>query len=114
VPCELRSPGQSLRQMIAAYRLRHGGCSQEDLALACGMYQSHISAIENNKKHPQFSTLLRICNVLALSQQDRMQLFCFGGYQAAFPLPYQSLFRIVLPMLVPILESYVYLPVLSD
>jgi len=78
------------------------------LALACGTYQAHISLIESDRIRPQFSTLLRICEALELSQEERAQLLALAGYQVTPGLPDRRSIQRVLSKLVPILDGCGY------
>ena len=45
---------------------KEAGLSQKDLAQACGLTQSYLSQIEQNKKEPQISSLRKIAEQLEL------------------------------------------------
>jgi transcriptional regulator with XRE-family HTH domain len=118
VPSHGGTSGATLGETIAAYRLSQSPngkqWSQEELAFACGTHQAHLSLIENNQKHPQLWTLVRICDALGLRQDDRSKLLALAGYHVAPPLPDEAAARSVLSKLVPILESYPYPTILMD
>lgn len=106
--------------VIAGYRRRrqqphrNTPWSQEELAFACSTDQAHISRIESNRQHPEYSTLVRICEALELSQTERQYLLALAGYHLAPPLPDEAAAAAVLARLVPILNTYPYPVVLLD
>lgn len=112
----LKSPtcGATVGETIAAYRRRlRQSCrdlpwSQEELAFASGTDQAHISRIESNRQHPEYSTLVRICDALALSQTERSYLLALAGYQVVPPLPDATTIHDVLGKLAPILDGLAY------
>jgi transcriptional regulator with XRE-family HTH domain len=116
----LPGPNGSLGEMIAAFRRRRHQVhrdvpwSQEDLAFASGIEQAHVSRIESNRQHPEYSTLVRICDALALSQTERAYVLARAGYQLAPPLPDEASVARVLSTLSSVLDSYAYPVVLLD
>jgi transcriptional regulator with XRE-family HTH domain len=88
--------------------------SQEDLAFAVGADQAHISRIESNRLHPQYSTLTRICDVLDLSRGERRWVLALAGHQEIAALPERKDVAQVLAELVPRLESFSYPAMLND
>ena len=88
--------------------------SQEDLAFAIGADQAHISRIESNRLHPQYSTLARMCDVLDLSIGERKWVLSLAGHQEITPLPGSEEVAHVLAELVPRLESFPYPAMLND
>lgn len=112
--------GGTLGEIIAAHRRRHRQprrdvpWSQEELAFASGTDQAHISRIESNRQHPEYATLVRICDALDLSQTERAHILTLAGYQVVAPLPSEVTVASVLAKLVPVLDSYPYPVVLLD
>jgi transcriptional regulator with XRE-family HTH domain len=110
----------TLGDTIAHFRKRHRrplasvAWTQEDLALACGTDQAHISRIESNQRIPLRSTLIRICDVLELSKTERAYVLSLAGHQEISPLPDSREVECVLTKLVPILESFPYPSMLVD
>jgi transcriptional regulator with XRE-family HTH domain len=88
--------------------------SQEDLAFAIGADQAHMSRIESNRLHPQYSTLTRICDVLDLSSSERLWVLTLAGHQEMPPLPDRREVAHVIAELVPRLESLPYPAMLND
>jgi hypothetical protein len=77
MPRDESATGSSLGDLITKYRLRQR--HQDDRghsetwrlpARLTSAYQPH----ENNLYHPQYATLVRICDALALSQTERAYL----------------------------------------
>jgi transcriptional regulator with XRE-family HTH domain len=110
----------TLGEIITAYRrrlrqpYRDLPWSQEELAFASGTDQAHISRIESNRQHPEYSTLGRICDALALSQTERSYLLALAGYQVVPPLPDDAAIRGALRKLAPLLDSFAYPATLID
>jgi transcriptional regulator with XRE-family HTH domain len=88
--------------------------SQEQLALAMGTGQAHISRIEGNRQVPDYATMARICEALDLSQVDRSYLLTLAGYQLMPPLPEPAAIERVMTKLRPVVDSYPYPAVLLD
>ena len=121
-----RQPPQSVPsqptvgEIIAAYRQRQvreftgEPWSQEDLALAGGTNQAHISRIENNRKHPQYSTLLRLCEALDMPAAKRCYLLALAGYRVEPALPDKAAVDTVLSELAPVIDRYPYPALLMD
>ena len=54
------------------------GFSQRSLALETGVGLNHINEVLNNKTHPRLDLVVKICNVLNITDTDlRSQIF-FG------------------------------------
>jgi transcriptional regulator with XRE-family HTH domain len=110
----------TLGELIAKYRQRQrqphhdAPWSQEDLALASETDQAHISRIENDQHHPQYATLVRICDALALSQTERVYVLARAGYPVVRPLPDMNAVRLVSSKLAAVLETYPYPAMLID
>ena len=103
----------TLGGVIRAYRLRRRSqtgqpFSQEELAFASGTDQAHISRIESDQKHPQYSTLCRICDALELSLVEREYLLGLAGYEISPPLPDEKTIEAVVSKLAPLIETYPY------
>ena len=113
-----RATDSSLGGLITKYRLRqrHGAAawSQLDLAVASETDQAHISRIENNLYHPQYATLVRICDALALSQTERAYILARAGYPVLRRLPDINTVQRVSGKLAPLLDSYPYPALLID
>jgi transcriptional regulator with XRE-family HTH domain len=111
---------RSVGEAISAYRrrmLRPGGrepWSQIDLAFASGTDQAHISRIESNRKHPQYSTLVRICEALDLPAARRHYLFALAGYPTTPPLPNDEEVRELLLQFTPLINALPYPALLMD
>ncbi len=88
--------------------------SQEELALASDTNQAHISRIESNRKHPQYSTLVRLCEALDLPAAKRSYVLALAGYPVQPTLPQRAEVDALLPEVVPVLESYPYPALLMD
>jgi transcriptional regulator with XRE-family HTH domain len=107
-------------ETIAAFRRRRvRKCtgqpwSQEELALASDTNQAHISRIESNRKHPQYSTLVRLCEALNLPAAKRSYVLALAGYPVQPTLPKREEIEALLPEVVPVLESYPYPALLMD
>jgi transcriptional regulator with XRE-family HTH domain len=118
MPNEKRGTGNTLGNLISNYRLRQrhekGPWSQLDLALACETDQAHISRIENDRYHPQFETLVRICDALALSQTERAYVLARAGYHVVRPLPDRDAVHLISSKLAPLLDTYPYPALLID
>jgi transcriptional regulator with XRE-family HTH domain len=112
--------GPRLGEVIASYRRRrrqpqrNAPWSQEELAFASGTDQAHVSRIESNRQHPEYSTLARICDALDLSQIERAYVLALAGYQIAAPLPDERDVDAVVAKLGPVLEGYPYPASLMD
>jgi transcriptional regulator with XRE-family HTH domain len=110
----------TLGDLIIKYRLRqrqphrNAPWSQEDLAFASETDQAHISRIENNQYRPQYETLARICDALALSQTERAYVLAHAGYPVVRPLPDESAVTALTLKLAPLLETYPYPALLID
>ena len=113
-------PSATLGEVIAAYRRgrrqshRDAPWSQEELAFASGTDQAHISRIESNRQIPSYSTLVRICDALALAQGERASILALAGYPIAPPLPDEDAVEAVLARLAPLVDSYPYPAVVLD
>ncbi len=111
---------QTVGEAIAAYRRRRirqttgEPWSQEELALACDTNQGHISRIESNQKHPQYSTLVRLCDALELPPAKRSYLLALAGYPIQPTLPDMAEVEAVTVELIPALELYPYPALLMD
>ncbi len=107
-------------EIIAAYRQRRvrdstgEPWSQEELALACGTNQAHISRIESNRKHPQYTTLVRLCEALDMPAAKRCHLLALAGYRLEPPLPDKGAVDTVLSELAPVIDRYRYPALLMD
>ena len=107
-------------ETVAAFRRRRvRQCtgepwSQEELALASETNQAHISRIESNRKHPQYSTLVRLCEALDLPWPKRFYLLALGGYPVQPSLPARAEVDALLSGIVPVLRSYPYPSLLMD
>ena len=107
-------------ETIAAYRRRRirqltgEPWSQEELALASETNQAHISRIESNRKHPQYSTLVRLCEALDLPAPKRSYLLALAGYPVQPTLPLRAEVDALLCEIVPVLQSYLYPALLMD
>jgi transcriptional regulator with XRE-family HTH domain len=107
-------------ELIAAFRQRkiHDATgapwSQEELALASGTNQAHISRIESNRKHPQYSTLVRLCEALELPPVKRSYLLALAGYPVEPGLPTTDDVGRVLADLVPVIDCYLYPSLVMD
>jgi transcriptional regulator with XRE-family HTH domain len=49
--------------------------SQEKLAKLAGLDRTFISLIENGKRSPTFSTILKICSVLEITPSDLFSIY---------------------------------------
>ncbi|MEO7649951.1 MAG: helix-turn-helix transcriptional regulator [Bryobacteraceae bacterium] len=113
-------PTVTVGETIAAYRRRRireltgEPWSQEELALASETNQAHISRIESNRKHPQYSTLVRLCEALDLPVPKRSYLLALAGYPVHPTLPERSEVDSLLPEIVPVLQRYPYPALLMD
>jgi transcriptional regulator with XRE-family HTH domain len=113
-------PTVTVGETIAAYRRRRvrqrtgDPWSQEELALACETNQAHISRIESNRKHPQYSTLVRLCEALDLPAPKRSYLLALAGYPVQPTLPRRAEVEALLGEIVPVLQSYPYPALLMD
>jgi transcriptional regulator with XRE-family HTH domain len=116
-------PGASpvtVGETIAAYRRRRicqltgEPWSQEELALACETNQAHISRIESNRKHPQYSTLVRLCDALALPAPKRAYLLALAGYPVQPKLPDLAEVNSITSELIPVIQRYPYPALLMD
>jgi len=116
-------PGSSqatVGEIIAAYRqLRvHVGTgkpwSQEELALASGTNQAHISRIESNRKHPHYSTLFRLCEALDMPAAKRCYLLALAGYRVEPALPDKAAVDALLSEFAPVIDRYPYPALLMD
>lgn len=56
-----------MRDWLIALR---GSRSQESIAIACGISQNHLSAIENGSRTPSVKTAKRIASVLGFPWTD--------------------------------------------
>ncbi|HYI96954.1 MAG TPA: helix-turn-helix transcriptional regulator [Bryobacteraceae bacterium] len=107
-------------ETIAAYRRRRirqrtgEPWSQEELALACETNQAHISRIESNRKHPQYSTLVRLCEALDLPAPKRSYLLALAGYPVYPTLPGPADVERLTSEIVPVLQRYSYPALLMD
>lgn len=111
--------GPSLGEAIADYRRRRRSYkdrswSQEELAFACGTDQAHISRIESNRQRPEYSTLVRICEALELSQTESTYILALAGYRVATPLPNEHAVASALSTIAPLIDSSPYPMVLID
>jgi transcriptional regulator with XRE-family HTH domain len=110
----------NLGSIIAAYRRRRRQpyrdlpWSQEELAFTSNTDQAHISRIESNRQHPEYSTLSRICDALELSQTERAYVLAMAGYRVGPPLPDDASVSSALAKLAPLLDSYPYPASLID
>jgi transcriptional regulator with XRE-family HTH domain len=110
----------NLGSIITAYRRRRQQphrdlpWSQEELAFASSTDQAHISRIESNRQHPEYTTLSRICDALELSQTERAYVLAVAGYRVGPPLPDEASVSTVLARLAPLLDSYPYPASLID
>jgi transcriptional regulator with XRE-family HTH domain len=113
-------PAVTVGETIAAYRRRRirqttgEPWSQEELALACDTNQAHISRIESNRKHPQYSTLVRLCEALDLPAPKRCYLLALAGYPVQRTLPDIAEVEEITSQIVPILQRYPYPALLMD
>src|ERR1700730_3202985 len=113
-------PAATVGETIAAYRRRRirqttgEPWSQEELALACDTNQAHISRIESNRKHPQYSTLVRLCEALDLPVPKRSYLLALAGYPVQPTLPSIAEVEEITAEIVPILQHYPYPALLMD
>jgi len=113
-------PVVTVGETIAAYRRRRirqrtgEPWSQEELALACHTNQAHISRIESNRKHPQYSTLVRLCEALDLPAPKRSYLLALAGYPVQPTLPGRAEVEEITSEIVPILQRYPYPALLMD
>jgi transcriptional regulator with XRE-family HTH domain len=84
-----RSLGDKIRQYRLRRRQIHSNArwAQEDLAVAIGSDKSHINRIERGHGVPRKDTLERICEALALSWPERIQIFGLAGYLIDRPVP---------------------------
>ncbi len=84
---------KNLGDWIRHYRLRqrqiHTGApwAQEDLAVAIESDKSHVNRIERGHAVPRKETLERICEALALSWPERIQIFGLAGFVVDPPRP---------------------------
>ncbi|HEY3083784.1 MAG TPA: helix-turn-helix domain-containing protein [Chloroflexota bacterium] len=110
----------TLGEIIAAYRRRRRQphrdvpWPQEELAFASGTDQAHISRIESNRQHPEYSTLSRICDALELSLAERAYVLAVAGYRLAPALPDEDAVTAALAKLAPLLDSFPYPASLID
>lgn len=49
--------------------------SQEKLAKSAGLDRTFISLIENGKRSPTFSTILKICSVLEIAPSEVLSIY---------------------------------------
>jgi transcriptional regulator with XRE-family HTH domain len=107
-------------ELIAAFRQRKvhevtgAPWSQEELALASGTNQAHISRIESNRKHPQYSTLVRLCDALDLPSVKRSYLLALAGYHVEPSLPAEDDAARVVAELAPVVDGYTYPSLVMD
>ncbi|HUQ94434.1 MAG TPA: helix-turn-helix transcriptional regulator [Bryobacteraceae bacterium] len=119
-PQRLNSSQLTVGEIIATYRQRRvRECngepwSQEELAFASGTNQAHISRIESNRKHPQYSTLLRLCEALDIPAAKRSYLLALAGYRVEPALPGKAAVDAVLSELAPVIDRYPYPALLMD
>jgi transcriptional regulator with XRE-family HTH domain len=110
----------TIGSLIAGYRHRkrnpHTGrpWSQEELAFASGTDQAHVSRLEKNLKHPQYCTLIHICDALELSSTERAQLLNLAGYLLGLPLPSTEEAETVVDFLASYLNTLSYPALLLD
>ena len=115
-----RNGNISVGELIATYRRRRLEArtgtpwSQEQLALASGTNQAHISRIESNRKHPQYTTLVHICDALSLPAIHRSYLLALAGYPTAPALPAENEVTQALEKLAPLVKTCAYPAVLID
>ena len=113
-------PPVTVGETIAAYRRRRitkrtgEPWSQEELALACETNQAHISRIESNRKHPQYSTLVRLCDALELPAPKRSYLLALAGYRVERTLPDMAEVEALSFQMIPVLQRYPYPALLMD
>jgi transcriptional regulator with XRE-family HTH domain len=113
-------PTGSLGQIIAFYRRRQHRprrdhpLSQLDLAVASGTDQAHISRIESDRHHPEHATLVRICDALRLSPDERGHLLALAGYPTTLPLPDEQEVASALSKLAPLVDACPYPAILID
>jgi len=88
--------------------------SQIELAFASGTDQAHISRIESNRKHPQYSTLVRICAALELRPAERQYLFALAGYPTTPPLPNEDEVRAMVFRFTPLINRLPYPALFMD